>query len=216
MNFKTWQIREGRRLYNGGAHLLSNTELVAHIIRDRRVAENLMEQFKCLSKIADASIDELKQIDGVGDAIAETLISGFEFGRRILSEQNETDCIVNPGDVYRLLGADMKMLQQEQLRVILLNTKKYVLKIETVFIGTLDASTVHPREIFKTAIRASAASIIIVHNHPTGNPKPSVDDTILTRQLKRAGELMRIPVDDHIIIGRDGYYSYTEAKLVWE
>lgn len=216
MNFKTWQIREGRRLYNGGAHLLSNTELVAHIIRNRRVAENLMEQFKSLSKIADASIDELKQVDGVGDAIAETLISGFEFGRRILSEQNETDRIVSPGDVYQLLGADMKMLQQEQLRVILLNTKKYVLKVETVFIGTLDASAVHPREIFKAAIRASAASIIIVHNHPAGDPTPSIQDTILTRQLKRAGELMRIPVDDHIIIGRDGYYSYTEAKLVWE
>lgn len=214
MNFKTWQIREGSRLYNRGVQVLSNTEPLAHIVRSWSVAEELMKKFGyCLSTVADASIDELKEVNSVGDTIAETLQSSFEFGRQVLSERNETDRIVKPGDVYRLLSADMKMLKQEQLRVILLNTKKYVLKIETIFVGTLDTSAVHPREIFKAAIRASAASIIIVHNHPAGDPTPSVQDTILTRQMKQAGELMRIPVDDHVIIGANDFYSYTKENI---
>jgi len=214
INFRTWQVREGNRLYHEGAQALSNTELLAHVIRDQSIAEKLMERFGCLSAIADASIDELKEVNGVGDALAEILQSGFEFGRRVLSERNGSDQIGSPGDVYRLVAEDMRMLLQEQLRVIILNTKNHVIKIETVFIGTLDAATVHPREIFKTAIRASATSIIIVHNHPSGVPEPSGSDTALTRQLKSAGELMQIPMLDHIIIGDGRYFSCKEEGMM--
>jgi DNA repair protein RadC len=207
--FKQWQIREGNRLYSKGANQLSDTELLAHIVRDQDIAESLMRAFGSLDAIGDASIDELKQIDGIGDALAEVIITALEFGRRAL-KPHKFDAINSPESICALLQDEMGMLLQEELRVLILDNQNHVKKIETLFIGTLDSSIVHPREVFKSAIRASAKHIILVHNHPSGKAAPSSDDIRVTRQLVEAGKLIEINVLDHIIITQDEHYSFKE------
>jgi len=208
--FKKWQIREGNRLYSKGATHLSDTELLAHIVRDQNIAEELMRHFGSIDAIGDASIDELKKVDGVGNALAEVIVTSLEFGRRAL-QSRDFDTIMGPENVYNLLKDEMKMLCQEEMRVVILDNRNHVRKIERVFVGTLDTTVIHPREIFKSAIRASAKSIILVHNHPSGNANPSVDDIRITKQLVEAGKLIEISVVDHIIITDGQYYSFKEG-----
>jgi DNA repair protein RadC len=207
--FKKWQIREGNRLYSKGANQLSDTELLAHIVRDQDIAESLMRNLGSLDAIADASIDELKQIDGIGDALAEVIVTALEFGRRAL-KPHEFDTITSPETVCALLRDDMGRLHQEELRVLMLDNQNHVKKIDQVFVGTLDSAVIHPRDIFKSAIRASAKHIILVHNHPSGRAAPSSDDLRVTRQLVEAGKLIEIEVLDHIIITQDEHYSFKE------
>jgi len=193
VSFKEWKVREGNRLYSVGAKQLSDTELLAHLVRDQNIAEELMRHFGSIDAIGDASIDELKQVDGVGNALAEVIVTALEFGHRALRSR-DFDTIIGPESVYNLLKDEMKMLCQEEMRVVILDNRNHIRKIERVFLGTLDTTVIHPREIFKSAIRASAKSIILVHNHPSGNANPSVDDIRITKQLVEAGKLIEISV----------------------
>ena len=169
LSFKQWKLREGERLYHQGAQQLSNTELLAHIVRDVVIAERLMQSFGTLQGIADASIDELKQVSGVGEALAETIVSAFEIGRRARSKNDNENTLSSPQAVHDLLRDEMKILKQEEMRVLLLDTRNNLRKTVTVSRGTLDSAEVHPRDVFREAIKANAKSML-----PTlfNQPKP--------------------------------------------
>ncbi|UCF05754.1 MAG: DNA repair protein RadC [bacterium] len=180
------------------------------------IAQELMDRFGDIAEIGAADITELVVFEGIGRAGALRLLASFELGRRcvISVREREITKVSSPEDVACLLTPEMKGLDREHFKAILLTTKNGILKIVTVAVGSLNAALVHPREIFKAAVLASAAGIIIVHNHPTGNPEPSREDMDLTVRFARCGELMGIELVDHIIIGGDRFVSMRERGLV--
>jgi DNA repair protein RadC len=215
--------RPRERLENYGAENLSNTELMAIILRTGTtnqsvltLANLLLVEFKTLQQLAAASISELSKIKGIGKSKAIQLLAAFELGKRLqLSDLSpEDDIFSSPQDVARFFISDLRFLQQEHFIVIHLNTKNRLLSKETITIGTLDSSLVHPREVFKAAIRQSSASLILIHNHPSGDPRPSREDINLTRRLKEAGDLLGIPILDHLIIGNNKYFSMKEEGML--
>ena len=174
-----------------------------------------MVHFGDLSAIAEASVVELKQVKGVGVAQAEAIQVAFELSRRLTQTTNGTKPqVCSPQDTYLLLKEAYQGLQYEVLKVLLLDTKNGVKRIEDVFVGSLNCSVIHPREIFKVAIRHSAASIIISHNHPSGDPQPSREDIAATKELARVGILVQIPLLDHVIIGDNTYVSLKEKGII--
>ncbi len=213
--FRQWQLREGDILYRSGVQQLSNTHLLAHLLRDGGLAERLMEGFGGLNQIAEASIAELKQISGVGTATAERIQAAFELSRRLIdSVSEERPRIGNPDDVYMLVRAEYQGQKQEILKALLLNTQKRILKIETIFVSTPNFSVVHPREIYRVALRHNAASIILTHNHPSGSPEPSLEDIQATKEIAEAGKIIGLPLLDHVIIGNGDYISLKEKKVL--
>jgi len=212
--FKQWKLREGERLYNKGPQHLSNTELLAHITRDLKVAERLMQSFGTLQGIADASIDELKQVNGVGEALAETIVSAFEIGRRARSKNDNFHTLSSPQAVHELYRDEMKILKQEEMRVLLLDTRNNLRKTVAVCRGTLDSAEVHPRDVFREAIKANAKSVILVHNHPSGSSTPSSEDCKMAKKLNEVGKVIGIEVIDHIIIAGETYFSFKEAGML--
>lgn len=213
--FRAWQIREGEMLYNDGATSLNNTDLLAHIIRDKDRAEILMAIHGSLKAITQLSIDELMATDGIGKATAETILAAVEFGRRSLSVQRPDVNINSPQSVYDFIAPSLQDTDQEHLKIICLNTKHRIIKVETIFIGTLNNSVVSPREIFRTALKHNAASIILVHNHPSGDSTPSNDDRQVTKALIDAGKMLEVSVCDHLIVGHDEFYSFKEHNDVF-
>ncbi|MDD3641977.1 MAG: DNA repair protein RadC [Candidatus Krumholzibacteria bacterium] len=205
-----------------GLGRLSDAELLALVIGQSAVrpglaiAGELLESCGGLEGIAAAGVEELVRRPGIGRAGALRLQASFELGRRrIVAERERMIRKVRcPEDVAGLMIPDMMGLDREHFKAILLNTKNGILKIVTVAVGSLNAALVHPREIFKAAVAASAAGIIVVHNHPTGNPEPSREDTDLTLRFARCGELMGIDLVDHIIIGGEEFVSMRERGLV--
>ena len=172
-----------------------------------------MESFDGLNRIAEASIADLKQIHGIGTATAERIQTAFELSRRLInSVDEERPCVVNPKQVYMLVRAEYQGQKQEVLKVLLLNTRNRVLKIETISIGTLNTSVMHPREVYRVALRHNAASIILTHNHPSGSPEPSIDDIQSTEQIAEVGKIIGIPLLDHVIIGNGKYISLKEKS----
>jgi DNA repair protein RadC len=150
----------------------------------------------------------LEDIPGVGRATASRIQAALELGRRVASEPAElSGRIQGPGDVFARMGPILRDLKQEEFHALLLNTQHRVLRDVLVTRGILDASLIHPREVFRPAIVESAAGVILVHNHPSGDPSPSGEDRAVTLQLQRAGESIGIPVLDHVVIGGDGYVS---------
>jgi DNA repair protein RadC len=212
--FKQWKLREGERLYNKGAQQLSNTELLAYIVRDVAIAERLMDHFGTLEGIADASVDELQQVSGVGEALAETIVSALELGRRAIRRNNDFYTLSSPQAVHEMLRDEMKILKQEEMKALLLDTRNNVRKTVTVCRGTLDSAEVHPRDVFREAIKANAKSIIIVHNHPSGSTNPSPDDCRITKKLVEAGKIISIEVIDHIVIAGETYFSFKEEGML--
>ena len=210
------------RGYLRGFGRIADTELLALVIgrlaarSTLSVAQELVERYGDLAGLGEARIEELLSFPGIGKAGAFRVKASFELGRRSLVEGKERTVrkVRCPEDVASLLIPEMKGLDREHFKAVLLNTKNGILKIVTVAIGSLNAALVHPREIFKEAVVASAAGVIIVHNHPTGNPEPSREDTDLTVRFARCGELMGIDLVDHIIIGGDGFVSMRERGLV--
>ncbi len=210
------------RGYRKGIQRMGNTELLAMIIghgnkRSRlSIAGELIEVFGGLEGVAEANADELMMIEGIGMAGAMRLRATFELGLRSLVETRESTVreVRSPEDVAYLLAPEMRGLDREHFKAILLNTKNCVIRIVTVAIGSVNAALVHPREIFKEAVRTSSAGIIIAHNHPTGNPEPSREDEELTTRFFRCGELMGIDLLDHIIIGRECFISMRERGLI--
>jgi len=192
-------------------------ELLSLTLRESNssVVEELLQQFSSLRDLALATTTELQSIKGLGPCKVNTLKASLELGRRLYcAEPKDISSIRSPQDIVNLFMNEMRYLDREHLRVVLLNTKNQVLRVETVSIGTLNTSAVHPREIFKSAIKHSAAVIILVHNHPSGDPTPSNQDMEVTKRLSEVGSIIGIEVLDHLIVGDGIYVSFKEKGLL--
>ncbi len=213
--------RPRERLLQVGERALSTAELLAITIRIGtpgvsaiRLAEQLLVRFDGLPGLARASINELATVTGIGPAKAAEIKAALEMGRRMMAATPaERSKVSSPADAANLLMSDMMLLEQEHLRVILLNTRNEVLGMPTIYQGSLNTSVVRVAELFKEAIRANAAAVIVAHNHPSGDPTPSPEDISVTRQLVKAGGLLDITVLDHVIIGHRRYVSLKERRL---
>jgi len=214
-------LRPRERIIYTGAGSLSNAELVAIILRMGgrgenviRMAERLLSQFGGLPGLAQASFDELCHVHGIGTAKAAQIKAALELGRRLMATApHERPQVRSPADVANLLMLEMGLLEQEHLRAVLLDTKNVVLRVANVYAGNLNTAVVRVGEVFREAIRANCASIIVVHNHPSGDPTPSPEDVRVTEQLVEAGRLLDIEVLDHLVIGRNRYVSLKERGL---
>ncbi len=211
--------RPRERLYTRGAAELSLQELLAIVIgggaRGRSglvLALGLLGEFGDLVVMGRAGVDEMRRVPGIGFARACQLAAAFELGKRFARESRSAGTSVRaPRDIARMFMDEMKDYDREHFKAAFLNTKNQIIKVVTVSIGSLNASIVHPREILKPAIAASAASIVLVHNHPTGDPTPSREDVEFTRRFAKCGELIGIELLDHIVIGADRFQSLKEA-----
>lgn len=213
--------RPRERLITFGSKALSNSELLAIILRTGNKNESVLNLCKRLlnnydiKALSQVSLDELKKIYGIGVAKACQLVACFEIGKRSAAPANcSKRTIKNPSDVADLLTPEMRDMKKECFKTLCLDTKNKLVKNDTISIGSLNTNIVHPREVFKTAISASAAAIILVHNHPSGDPSPSKDDLELTKRLIEVGDIMGIEVLDHIIIGDGIYLSLKEEHLI--
>ena len=161
-------------------------------------------------------VGALAEVPGVGAVKAARIAAALELARRVATEPlGESGRFVrSPADVYRLCGPALRDLAVEEFRLLVLDTQHRVVRDLLVTRGLLDSSLVHPREVFRTAIAEAAAAVVVVHNHPSGNPAPSADDRAVTRQLVEAGRLLDVPVYDHVIIGGDRYFSFAEGGLL--
>jgi DNA repair protein RadC len=213
--------RPRERLLHYGAGALSTSELLAIILRVGasgenvvRVAEKLLARHDGLPGLAQATIQELCQDKGVGEAKAIQVKAALELGRRLLvAAPHERPQIRQPADAANLLMAEMSLLAQEHLRTVLLDSRNRVINIPTIYIGSLNAASVRIGEVFREAIRANSAAMIVVHNHPSHDPTPSPEDVQVTRQIVEAGSLLNIDVLDHLIIGRQRFVSMKERGL---
>jgi DNA repair protein RadC len=213
--------RPRERLRDRGATALSNSELLAIILRTGTPSENALAlataalaRFGGLPGLVRASFGELCAQHGMGEAKAAQVKAALELGLRLVSAQPEERATVrSPQDVSNLLLAEMGLLEQEHMRVLLLNTKNQVLAMPEVYKGSVNTTQVRLSELFREAIRAGCPAIIVVHNHPSGDPTPSHDDIEMTRQLIEAGKLLDIDVLDHIVIASQGVVSLRERGL---
>ncbi len=211
--------RPRERLYTRGAAELSLQELLAIIIGGGTrgsgalvLALSLLGEFGDLVTMGRAGVDELRRVPGIGFARGCQVVAAFELGKRFARESRSSGSSVRaPKDIARMFMDEMKHYDREHFKAAFLNTKNQVIKVVTVSIGSLNASIVHPREILKPAIAVSAASIILVHNHPTGDPTPSREDVEFTRRFAKCGELIGIELLDHIVIGADRFQSLKES-----
>ena len=213
--------RPRERLAKLGPQALSNAELLAILLRVGVQGENAVEvgqrllgHFGGISGLHRTTYEELYSSHGVGPAKAAQIKAAIELGRRLsLETTEELPTINSPADAAALVMYEMSALSQEQLRVMLLNTKNQVLEIKTLYQGSLNSSAVRVGEVFKHAITANAAATIICHNHPSGDPTPSPDDVAVTRAIVEAGQLLSIEVLDHIVVGGNRFVSLKERNL---
>ena len=213
--------RPRERVMHVGERAVSTSELLAIILRTGsggesvlRLAERLLAQFQDLPGLAQATLEELQMVNGVGPAKAVEIKAALELGRRLTAvTPHERPKVVAPADAANLLMSEMCLLEQEHLRVILLDTRNQVLAIPTIYIGSLNTSVVRIAELFRPAIRRNAAAIIVVHNHPSGDPSPSAEDVRVTREIGKAGSLLNIELLDHIVIGHQRFVSLKERGL---
>jgi len=213
--------RPRERLIRNGVKVLLDYELLAIILgtgnkRDDvlTVSNNLFSKYDVRS-LSRASTSSLKKELGIGDAKACQIVACFELGRRLGSfKDDQKSCVRGAKDVARLFIPEMSSLKQEHFKGIYLDSKNKIIREETIFIGSLNESVIHPREIFRIALDENAASLILVHNHPSGDFNPSSEDIEVTKLLVSAGEVLGIPVLDHIIIGDSGYFSLKEEGLI--
>ena len=202
--------RPRERLISQGPDALSHAELVAILLRTGlqgtnvlEVAKQLVHKYGSLRALALAPLEDLQTIKGIGPDKAVTLAAAFTLARKMAAElRDEAPLLETPEAVADLMREDARLLPLETFKVILLNTRRRYLGVQKISDGTLDTLLVHPREVFKPAIAANAAAIILLHNHPSGDPTPSEADIKVTRDLIRAGQLLKIEVLDHVILGR--------------
>ena len=214
--------RPRERLKKFGVDALSAAELLALVIgRGVRknpvmtIANELLQTFGSIKGVSEATIEELSRIRGVGLAKAAQIKACFELGKRQdLEEDDEKISISNPRDVAQAVRARIQDKAKEHFTLVLLNTRNKIIRVETISTGTLNASLVHPREVFKEAIAHTASSVIIAHNHPSGDTEPSEDDIRLTKRLVEVGRLVGIEVLDHIIVTKKEYLSFKEKGLM--
>ena len=213
--------RPREKLLKKGSRYLSNAELLALVIRTGsrertavEMAQDLLNYHGGLEGVVDLSCEELENHKGIGKAKAAQIKAVIELSKRMSALKNEKrDLVNNPIQAAELLAGEMRFLKQEVLRVILLDVKNKVISIPEISRGGLSSSIVHPREVFKEAIRRSSAAMILVHNHPSGDPTPSADDISITKKLIKTGRIIGIKVIDHIIIAGDKYLSFKEKNL---
>ncbi|MCS4485644.1 RadC family protein [Staphylococcus americanisciuri] len=210
------QEKPKERLLEKGAHVLSNTELLAILLNtghfgcsSLQLASQLLSNYQTLERLRTLSIVELTAIKGIGTNKAVTLMAAFELSSRMHAERQTylTEPIQEPQQIAEKMYGLMCGYTQEHFVVLLLNTKNQVIHQKTIFIGTLNSAIIHPREVFKEAVKWSAHAIIVVHNHPSGDPTPSEADIQTTERLVACGEAMGIGVLDHIIVGDHKYVS---------
>ena len=214
--------RPREKLLLRGAQSLSDAELVAILLRTGKkgksvleIARELINNEGNLAMLATKTVDSLQKISGIGKDKAATLAAAFELSRRILSQPKwlSNRKITSPQDVAEIFIPILRDDNKEKFIVVCLNSANKIIKHETISVGNLNSSIVHPREVFKVAIDNSSASIILIHNHPSGNPEPSNEDIRITKKIVETGKIMEIPVFDHLIIAGETYTSFDEKRL---
>lgn len=215
------ELRPRERLLADGPAALSDAELVAILLGSGRpgktaleLAQQLLAERGGLRYLAEAQPEELLQEPGLGQAAVARLKASIELGRRLaIRRAGKRPSVTSPRDVADLLMEEMRYLDREHLRAISLNTRNEVLAVDVISVGGLSSAPVHPRELFKNPLKRGAAAVILVHNHPSGDPLPSADDVQVTRRLAEAGELLGIHMLDHVIIGDNRHVSMKEEGL---
>lgn len=214
--------RPRERLLAGGAAKCTDADLLAILIRSGtpqetavQLAERILAEAGGLHELPRYGVDEILAVKGLGPAKAVSLLAAVELGKRLSSRmRTEAPTISSPGDAAGLLMEEMRHNLREHFCAILLDTKNKVISIEEISVGSLNTSLVHPREVFRPAIRKACASLILVHNHPSGDPTPSREDLDVTRRLCDAGKLIGIEILDHIVIGDGKFASFREKGLL--
>jgi DNA repair protein RadC len=218
--------RPREKLLNRGANALTDAELIAILLRTGRVGRNVVEiardllkEYGSLEGASRCDVKELRKIAGIGKTKALELVAAFDLGKRLVREKLSKQKLDSPELVHELIGAEMRMLRKESLRVVLLDTRYHLIRLEEISLGSVNESIAHPRDVFRPALIASAYAVIVVHNHPSGDASPSQTDHNLTRRLAEAAELLQIKLLDHIIIGapterQPGYFSFKEAGIL--
>lgn len=216
--------RPRERLLQHGPEAISSAELIAIILGSGtkgcsvlQIAQELLVRFGTLQQFADASIEELQQIKGMGQAKAIQLKAALNLGLRASRQSvDQKYRIVNPLHAYHYIKDELENEKRELVQIILQDNKGYVISHHLVAIGTLAHASVHPRDVFHPVIRHKAASFVLVHNHPSGDPTPSAEDLKMTKTLIEAGMMIDIPLNDHLVIGRGRYVSIRqEHKNLW-
>jgi DNA repair protein RadC len=228
LSIKNWpeDERPREKLIKTGSVSLTSSELLAIILRtgyggpNRKqsaldLAKNLLSQYKNLNDISEMSVTELAEIKGIGLAKAAQMMASFELGKRMSAERNGSNisfrCSEEVANYYIPLLRDLK---NEQFRLVMLNIKNRIIREVMISQGSLTSSIVHPREVLKIAIKSSAASVIFLHNHPSGDPEPSIDDIEITNRLCKSCSIIGINVLDHLIIGENGYFSFKQKNML--
>lgn len=215
--------RPREKMIKSGTSALSNAELIAAVIGSGSSQDSALTlaqriltlDSKGLSFLAAANFEELCSLRGIGISKAGQILAAVELGKRICSEKSALKVkIAGPSELAEKMMVDMRHLTKEVFKVVLLDTKNQIVSIEDISIGSLNASIVHPREVFQPAIRKSANAVVLIHNHPSGHPEPSTEDKRVTERLIEAGQLMGIQVLDHIVIGDLNYFSFKEHDLM--
>ena len=218
--------RPREKLAARGADALTPAELIAILLSTGReganaveVARQLIKEYGSLGTLSRCSVKELAKIKGIGPAKAAQLAAAFGLGRRFAQESFVRRKIETPEQIYEFLGQEMRALHKESLRTILLDTRYSLIRVEDVSLGSVNESIAHPRDVFRPALIYSAYAVIVVHNHPSGDPSPSQADHALTRRLREAAELLQIKLLDHVIIGapaegRLPYFSFKEMGVL--
>jgi DNA repair protein RadC len=214
--------RPREKLLLRGAQNLSDAELIAILLRTGKkgksvleISRELINSERNLAVLASRSVESLTKISGIGNDKAATLAAAFELSRRILSQPKWllNKKITSPQDIGDIFIPILRDEVKERFLVVCLNSSNKIIKHETISVGNLNSSVVHPREIFKVAIDNNSASIILIHNHPSGNPEPSNEDIRITKKLVESGKILDIPVFDHVIIAGETYTSFVEKRL---
>ncbi len=218
--------RPREKLIARGESALTEAELLAILLRVGvkgasavDVGRQLLDRYGSLDGLSRCSVDELKKIKGVKEAKALHLVAAFGIGKRLAGARAKNKKLDSPESIEALLGPEMRMLRKESLRVVLLDTRYHLVRVEEISLGSINESIAHPRDVFRPAVISSAYAIVVVHNHPSGDPSPSQTDHSLTRRLAEAAELLQIKLLDHIIIGAptegvSGYFSFKEAGVL--
>ncbi len=216
------ELRPRERMEALGVEHLNDAELLAILIatgsREYNVLElstQILQRYKGITGLQNLSLIELTELKGIGKAKATTILAAIELGKRVhINSFANREVIRNTTDAGVLLQHRMRHLDREHFAVMMLTSAKAIIGVETISIGTLNNSLVHPREVFKQAIRNSASTVILAHNHPSGDCTPSGEDIKITRRLVEAGKIIGIEVIDHVIVGEDSYYSFCENGLL--
>ena len=214
--------RPREKIYKYGASSLSTAELIATVIKVGTKDKSALELANSVLSISnkktdsllDLSIEELMDVKGIGIAKATQILAAIELGKRANNNKIDRLKVTHPEVLFEHLIEDMSHLKREHFNVVLLDNGNYIIEIYNASIGTLNSALVHPREVYKQAIRRSSASVILVHNHPSGDIKPSVQDIGVTERLVDCGKILGIEVLDHIIIGKHDYYSFKQNGLI--